>query len=830
MGQKVVPKLRRMQTNFSKGELSPRIEGRPDLAGFHEGAKEITNFLLLRQGGAERRPGTRFVNEVKDSTRDTILIPFEFSVNDSYQLEFGHLYIRFYKVSTGARIEILGVPVEVVTPYTEAELREVQYRQSADVLYLFHGSHPQQKLSRFSDTSWTLSPVVNNPPATIELGAALATRLVYGDTTGTAKTFRIEDALFLAGDVGREIVAGAGRAVIISLIDASAVVVDIRENFNSSNIITGPGDLTSIGTAVVFLVAHGLVVNDYVRINSGAQIGQMRKVTFASLLSPNSAIIESGFTVSDIDLTPQDQNNVDWQKVLPIAADQWHIGGSPQATLNPNIKGPVRALATLVAGVAAFRDSDVGKYIFVYDGIIKITQIDSTTQVKGTILVTLSGSSATNPAVTDAGTWTIEESAWTSVRGYPRTGEFYQGRLGQASTIAQPTTFWLSASDDYENYAKGITAADAIEYTIASKSVNRIEWMADNGDLLIGTTGAEFRVVGDRSGEPLGGDKTPLVERLSTLGCLGTSPALLNRQVLYVDRSGRKVIVMAYSLEQDGLQPLELTALSEHITESGVRTGGIGLHQRIEPSVYFVRDDGVMAVLMYYPAEKVMGFTRLTTDGTFECVSVVPQPSGRSDQVWTIAKRTVASTVERYIEYFEPEVNDTDFQARAWSSLQTDSAVIYADTGVNITTMSGLDHLEGLTVDVISGGSYKGTAVVSGGVVELDDPADHVEIGLHYDSRIETMRPAIEGSVIEGLPRSWDDLSVRLLDTIGGKVNGEWLYYTPSDLDELGLFTGDRAIVGQGWDDDGRITIEQTQPYPMQILAIYGTLSVGDHA
>ena len=74
MGQKVVPKLRRMQTNFSKGELSPRIEGRPDLAGFHEGAKEITNFLLLRQGGAERRPGLRFAKEAKDSTRDTILI------------------------------------------------------------------------------------------------------------------------------------------------------------------------------------------------------------------------------------------------------------------------------------------------------------------------------------------------------------------------------------------------------------------------------------------------------------------------------------------------------------------------------------------------------------------------------------------------------------------------------------------------------------------------------------------------------------------------------------------------------------------------------------
>lgn len=826
MGQKVVPKLRRMQTNFSKGELSPRIEGRPDLAGFHEGAKEITNFLLLRQGGAERRPGLRFAKEAKDSTRDTILIPFEFSVNDSYQLEFGHLYIRFYKVSTGARIEIVGVPVEVVTPYTEADLREIQYRQSADVLYLWDGSHPQQKLSRFSDTSWTLTPVVNDPPATIEVGSLLPAELVYSSATaspGTSVTFYIGDGLFLAADVGREIVAGAGRAIITSLTDARTALGEIRENFDASKITVGPGVMTTVLSTTLMStspVAHGLNAGDYVRITSGAQTNEIRKVT--SITSIYAFHVESVFSV--------DQNDVDWEKHIPLASSEWYVGLSPQTTLNPNIKGPVRALATLVAGDAAFRDSDVGKYIFVYDGIIKITQLDSTTQVKGTILVTLSGSTTTNPAAVDAGTWTIEEAAWTASRGYPRTGEFYQGRLGQASTSSQPTTFWLSASDDYENYAKGITAADAIEYTIASKSVNRIEWLADNGDMLIGTTGAEFRVVGDRSGEPLGGDKTPLVERLSTLGCLGTSPALLNRQVLYVDRSGRKVIVMAYSLERDGLEPLELTALSEHITESGVRTGGIGLHQRIEPSVYFVRNDGVLAVLMYYPSEKVMGFTRLTTDGTFECVSVVPQPSGRSDQVWTIVKRTIGGITKRYIEYFEPDVNDTDFQTRAWSSLQTDSAVIYAVTGVSITVVTGLGHLEGETVDVIASGSYKGTAVVSGGQIVLDDPADHVEIGLHYDSRIETMRPAIEGSVIEGLPRSWDDISVRLLDTIGGKVNGEWLAYTPSDLDELGLFTGDRAIVGQGWDDDGRITIEQPQPYPMTVLAVYGTLSVGDKA
>lgn len=791
------------------------------MAAYFEGAREITNFSLLRQGGVERSPGTRFVNEVKDSTKDTILIPFEFSVDDAYQLEFGHLYIRFYKVSTGLRVEVAGVPVEIVSPYASTELRELHYQQSADVIFLWHGSHPTQKLSRFSDTNWTISTIVNEPPATLEAGTSLPTRMIYGSPTafpGVSDSFVIDDSLFLAADVGREIVAGGGKAMITGLIDARNVLGEVRADFDASKVITGPGVLSSVGVTITTTVAHGATSTDYIRLQSGAQTDEKRRVVI--VLTPTTLTIESAFTV--------DQNGVDWERHIPIEATGWHIGGSPQTTLNPNIKGPVRALVTLVAGVAAFRDSDVGKYLFVYDGLIKITQIDSPTQVKGTILRVLSGSTATNPATTDAGTWTIEESAWTAARGFPRTGEFFQGRLGQASTASQLTTWWLSVSDDYENYAKGIKASDALEYTIASKSVNRIEWMADSADLLIGTAGAEFRAVGSRIGDSLGGDKIPIVDRLSTSGCLPAQPILLNRQSLFVDRSGRKVFIMAYSAEQDGIEPVELTMLSDHITTSGLRPLGMGVHRRLDTRIFFVRNDGDLIVLLYNPSEKVVGFTRITTNGTFQALSVVPQPSGRSDQVWVIVTRTIGGVAKRYVEYFEPDVNNVNFQTRAWSSLQTHSAVIYAVPGVPITVLTGLDHLEGETVDVIAGGSFVGHKVVSGGQITLDDLASHIEAGLHYSSRIETMRPAIEGSMIEGLPRSWDDVSVRFLDTIGGKVNGEYLQYVPSDLDELGLFTGDRKSVGQGWDAEGRNVIEQDQPYPMTVLALYGTLSVGD--
>ena len=65
-----------MTTSYSKGELSPLLDGQTEWAGYFEGAQTIENFLILRQGGLRRRSGTRMLAEAKDSSKDTILIPF----------------------------------------------------------------------------------------------------------------------------------------------------------------------------------------------------------------------------------------------------------------------------------------------------------------------------------------------------------------------------------------------------------------------------------------------------------------------------------------------------------------------------------------------------------------------------------------------------------------------------------------------------------------------------------------------------------------------------------------------------------------------------------
>jgi len=91
-------------TNFTGGELSPRLDGRNDLAKYASGCKTLENMIVYPHGSAARRPGTTFVAEVKTSSLFTRLIPFEFSTTQTYILEFGNLYIRFYK-DDGAILE-----------------------------------------------------------------------------------------------------------------------------------------------------------------------------------------------------------------------------------------------------------------------------------------------------------------------------------------------------------------------------------------------------------------------------------------------------------------------------------------------------------------------------------------------------------------------------------------------------------------------------------------------------------------------------------------------------------------------------------------------------
>lgn len=186
------------QTNFTSGVLSPKLYGRTELAQYSNGLKELVNYGIMPQGGIERRPGTKFVNEVKTSSKKTRLIPFVFSTEQAYVLEFGDLYIRFY---TDEGILTTPPPIELVSPYDEDDLAEISYTQSADVLYLFHPNYQPRKLTRTTPTSFTISLFEANDGAF--LGENLGTTTVTPSATTGNITITASVALFAATDVGR---------------------------------------------------------------------------------------------------------------------------------------------------------------------------------------------------------------------------------------------------------------------------------------------------------------------------------------------------------------------------------------------------------------------------------------------------------------------------------------------------------------------------------------------------------------------------------------------------------------------------------------------------
>jgi hypothetical protein len=144
-----------IQPSFTGGELSPSLYGRVDIARYQTSVRLARNFIVRPYGGLTNRPGLQFVDEVKDSAVRVRLIPFVFSTGIAYVVELGDLYARFY--ANGAQLAVAGTPVEVATPWTAAEVAQLTFTQSADVIILAHPAHPPQRLRRLTATTFELS-------------------------------------------------------------------------------------------------------------------------------------------------------------------------------------------------------------------------------------------------------------------------------------------------------------------------------------------------------------------------------------------------------------------------------------------------------------------------------------------------------------------------------------------------------------------------------------------------------------------------------------------------------------------------------------------------
>lgn len=196
--------------NFNTGEMSPLVAGRISFEKYPNGASILENFIPTTQGPNVRRGGFRFVHEVKDSSATVLLVPFEYSVDQAYILEFGNFYVRFYTWDAVTKVRGIltsgGVPVEVVTPYSTADLYNadgtprLRYAQSGDFLYLTHPNHQQRIIKRTSATSFSIELYTAKGGPWAPLNDTGVT--VYASAETGSVTLTASSSIFSATDVG----------------------------------------------------------------------------------------------------------------------------------------------------------------------------------------------------------------------------------------------------------------------------------------------------------------------------------------------------------------------------------------------------------------------------------------------------------------------------------------------------------------------------------------------------------------------------------------------------------------------------------------------------
>lgn len=226
-----------IQTNFTAGELSPRIIGRIDLSKYYNGVEKLENMIIHPLGGVIRRSGTRFVAAVKNSAHHTHLIPFEFSIEQAYILEFGNNYIRFF-TNEGQVESSPGVIYEVTTPYAHTDLELLKFTQSADVMYLVHPDYAPRKLSRLGPTNWTLAAVDFKDGPYGEENVNAAKTLTPSAVSGSITITATGHTPFVSTDVGRLIrikySSAWGYAKISGYTSSTVVNATVITNFGAT--------------------------------------------------------------------------------------------------------------------------------------------------------------------------------------------------------------------------------------------------------------------------------------------------------------------------------------------------------------------------------------------------------------------------------------------------------------------------------------------------------------------------------------------------------------------------------------------------------------------
>jgi hypothetical protein len=821
--------------SFTAGEMSDSMQGRTDFAKYFSAASRIENFVVLPHGPITRRPGTYFVAEVKTSSAKTRLIPFSFSTEQTYVLEFGNQYIRFYK--DDGQITSGGSAYEIASPYTTAQLFDLKFAQSADVMYVCNENHPVKKLSRTGHTSWTLADVDFTDGPYLDSNTSSTTMTPSG-TTGSI-TITASSSAFVSTDVNRFINFSNGYAKITAFgLLLQSVSATVEDDFDNTTAVTdwklGAFSTTTGHPRCVSFFEQRLVfagTSNQPQTMFFSKSGDYENMTSGT--NDDDAMI---YTIASNQVNAIQALKATRTLIVMTTGGEYAVSsGAAQDAITPTNINIRKQSNYGSSGVDALSIGNAT--IFLQRARRKIRELAYNFDTDGYTApdLTILADHISESGLTDMSyqqepysvVWAVRTDGQMAGLTYNRLENvvawhrhIFGGKSDTGKTVKQQKISFTANSTNVNTTSNqititghGLTTGDQVYYYAAS---NKIGGLSNSKVYYVISVDANNIKLAKSSSDATAG----------TAISLTSAPGSNTTQFIYqgVNINNNILFVSAHGFKS-----------GNHIFYKNSGTAISGLSENTK---YFVEkiDDNQIQLYTDEARETVVNLTsahsseqtdKILTHAKVESVACI-DGDGEEDQVWVIVQRYINGATKRYVEYFTPFEFNQDL-----------TAFHYLDSGLNYiggetSTLSGLTHLEGEVVDIIGEGSVQNSKTVSSGSINLDTAIEEASVGLLYTSDLRTMR------LDEGYTETTQtktvrvfDLSVRFQNTVGASVGPSSDNLTTIDFRDSGasmdlpvpLFTGDKQVeFDAGHGVEGLIYVKQPQALPMTILGIYPRL------
>ena len=764
-----------LQRSFAGGEVTPEFHGRIDDQKYQTGLSTCKNFVVFPHGPIGNRGGTKYVNHVKNSAleHNVRLIPFTFSTTQTMVLEFGHQYVRFH-TNGGTLLDGSSI-YEIASPYGHANLADLHYVQSADVMTITHPSFAPRELRRSGATSWAFT--------TPNFGAPIA---APGSITVSASGHSSAKYEYF---------------YVVTAVAADGVSESVPSTQDSAN-----GNLLEQGGIIT--VSWG-AVTDASRYNvyklQGGIFGFIGQSESTSIIDDNIAP-DMGSTPPNYDAVLNSTNN------FPAAVSYYEQRRVFAGTNNE----PSNILMT-----KSGTESDMSFRIPVVDDdriSFRVAAREANTirhVVPLTEMILLT--SAAEWRVTSLNSDAITPST-ISVK--PQS---YVGASNVQPIIVNNSLIYAAARGGhvrelgYNWQANGFITGDLSvraphlfdEHTITdiafSKAPYPIAWFVRNDGVLLGFTYMPEQGVGAWHQHTT---ENGTFESVCVV-------AEGDDDVLYA--VVKRTIDGAMTRYIERMQPRYFDAPEDaFFVDCGLTLDGTNA-----ASTTMTISGGTN----FTTAESL---TLTASSGTF----LNPVSTDKGDAIVITDTDGVKYTLE-IVSTSSTTIAQVRTDKTIPVSLRSSARTAWAFARDSVT---GLTHLEGQTVNILADGAVHPQRTVSSGAVSLDSPSVVVQVGLPITADIETLPITIQMEAFgQGRYKNINQVALRVFKSSGIFVgpNVDNLtefkqrttepYGSPPALKTQEL----RMPISPSWNDSGQIFVRQKDPLPITIVAVTSEVTVG---